>query len=181
VSMGARSLFLRSFSRRGCEQPFGAVVACVECLVVEADGRHHEGPRGISPRDLLSQVYYYPIKRGERISVELRGAHLVWWLAWAGAFSAAVSGLALDLPRCLFGSLVAVAIGGLAAKVCAPSVGLLSGVWSTEMRYNGRHEGWRRYYLFWSRGIVPVGIALAPGLGYVLWCLASGWLQARGS
>ena len=67
------------------------------------------------------------------------------------------------------------------AKVYVPFVGLLSGVWSTEMRYNGRYEVWRRYYLFWARGIVPVAIALAPGLAYVLWCLASGGMQARGS
>ena len=120
-----------------------------------------------------------PTGRKHRISVELRGAHLVWWLAWAGTFSAAVSGLALDLPRCLFGSIVAVAIGGSVAKVCVPFVGLLSGVWSTEKRYNGRYEGWRRYYLFWTRGIRPVAIALAPGLGYALWCLASGWLAGR--
>ena len=120
-----------------------------------------------------------PIKRGHRISVELRGAHLVWWLAWAGTISAAVSGLSLDLPRCLFGSVVAVAIGALVAKVYVPFVGLLSCVWSTEKRYNGTYEGWGRYYLFWARGIVPVAIALAPGLAYILWCLASGRLAGR--
>ena len=115
-----------------------------------------------------------PIKRGHRISVELRGAHLVWWLAWAATVGCTVSGWFLDLPRCLFGSLVAVAIGGAVAKVLVPLTGYWAAQWLPVQYHNGRYESWGRYYLFWARGIRPVAIALAPGLAYILWCLASG-------
>jgi hypothetical protein len=128
----------------------------------------------------LTVIVLSPIGRGHRIVVELRGAHLVWWLAWAATFSAAVSGWALDLPRWLFGSLVAVAVGGAVAKVCVPFVGHWSRVWTTVQYHDGRYEGWRRYYLFWAAGILPVAIALVPGVAYALYCLASGWLEARG-
>ena len=127
----------------------------------------------------LSPTFLSPMGCKQRLLVELRGAHLVWWLAWAGAFSAAVSGLALDLHRCLFGGLVAVAIGGAVAKVYVPLAGYWAAQWLPVQYHNGRYESWGRYYLFWARGILSVAIALAPGLAYILWCLASGWLAGR--
>ncbi|UCC67813.1 MAG: hypothetical protein JSV79_11965 [Armatimonadota bacterium] len=67
----------------------------------------------------------------------------------------------------------------MVAKMYVPVVGRWAGVWKFEF-YHARYETYKRYYLFWARGIVPVAIALAPGLGYALWCLASGWLGGRG-
>jgi hypothetical protein len=121
-----------------------------------------------------------PMGRGQRIATELRGAHLVWWMAWAVSAVGALSGWALDLPRCLYGSLVAVAAGGWVAKLLVLSVARQPRLWAWPDERDGRYETWRRYYLFWATGTLPVAIALAPGLGYALWCLASGWLARKG-
>jgi hypothetical protein len=130
---------------------------------------------------IVCAVFFWlsPMGRGHRISVELRGAHLVWWLAWGATISAALSGLAVDLPGCVFGSVVAVAIGGMVAKMYVPVVGYFARLWKPYLYHRG-YETYKRYYLFWARGIRSVAIALAPALGYALWWLGSGWLGQRG-
>jgi len=98
-------------------------------------------------------------------TIELSGAHLVWWLSLA--LMVTLGGAELDVGSTLWRSVEPVVISGGVLKLA---------FWYVYGRLSSypRKRAFLRFYRWWGRGFAPVLLALAPGV-YVLLGTLYGW------